>query len=114
MLGAYLGGADLTGADLRGAKLSQADLRQAHLTGADLSGARLNGVNWAGADVRGVNWEDVTLETLEDLAGADFGEAQNLAPAVRDLWWRQEAIALDTWNPLTRRTTRESILGNQS
>ncbi len=114
LLGAYLGGADLTGADLQGAKLSQADLRRAYLTGANLCGARLNGVNWAGADLRGVNWQDVTLETLEDLAGADFGEARNLPPAVRELWLRQEAAALDTWNPFTRRTTRESILEGPS
>lgn len=43
------------------------------------------------------------------IAGADFDSVQNLSSANRAMLLSQSADQLDTWNPFTRRTTRESL-----
>ncbi|WP_435738431.1 pentapeptide repeat-containing protein [Cellulosimicrobium sp. PMB13] len=78
LVGARLGGLDLTASDLRGALLLGADLRGADLTAVDLLGADLRGADLRGADLSGA------LFLLPAQVGAARGDAATRLPAVLD------------------------------
>jgi hypothetical protein len=87
LIGAYLTGAYLTGANLYEANLTGADLTGAYLGGADLTGTDLIGAYLTGADLTGanltgtyLNGADLTGAILDDVIGADFDNALNVAP----------------------------------
>ncbi|MGB3238727.1 MAG: pentapeptide repeat-containing protein, partial [Geitlerinemataceae cyanobacterium] len=108
-LGAYLSGADLTGANLAGVSFSGADLRRASLTGAYLRRARLNNTQLDYADFRSADLTDAELEHVQSVTGADFFGVEGLDDATRANLCHRNDREIDTWNPLTRRTTRESL-----
>jgi uncharacterized protein YjbI with pentapeptide repeats len=110
LLGAYLSGADLTGANLEGVSFSGANLREAFLTGAYLRNARLNGAELQNVDLRAADLTGAELNNLQSIAGADFSSVQGLSPSVRGMLCSRPTAELDTWNPFTRRTTRESLI----
>ncbi|MFS8119416.1 MAG: pentapeptide repeat-containing protein, partial [Microcoleus sp.] len=109
LLGAYLSGADLTGANLQGARLSGANLRRAFLTGACLRDAGLNGAELNGVDFRGADFTGVSLDHVTSIEGADFNGVRGLSEALRAMLCHRSSAELDSWNSLTRTTTRESL-----
>ena len=110
LMGAYLSGANLSGACLRGARLAGADLRHALLRGALCEGTRFLNCQLDYVDFRCAELNNVDLSGAGCIRGADFSGAIYLDGLRASLLGRpfQE---LDCWNPLTRRTTRESLDG---
>jgi uncharacterized protein YjbI with pentapeptide repeats len=110
LMGAYLSGADLSGACLRGARLAGADLRHALLRGALCEGARFLNCQLDYVDFRHAELKNSDLSGASCIRGADFSGAIDIDTLRGSLLGRafQE---LDCWNPLTRRTTRESLHG---
>ena len=84
-------------------------MRRCFLTGAYLKGASLNSVNLSGVDLRAADLTDVTMEHLESIAGADFGQVQGLSDDLRAHLLSRPASELDVWNSYTRRSTRDSL-----
>ncbi|QPN66431.1 pentapeptide repeat-containing protein [Synechococcus sp. CBW1006] len=110
LMGAYLSGADLSGACLRGARLAGADLRHARLRGALCEETRFLNCQLDYVDFRCADLNNVELSTAGCIRGADFSDA--IYPdALRTSLLGRAFQELDCWNPLTRRTTRESLLG---
>jgi uncharacterized protein YjbI with pentapeptide repeats len=110
LMGAYLSGADLSGACLRGARLAGADLRHALLRGALCEGTRFLNCQLDYVDFRYAELRNSDLNGASCIRGADFTGAIDIDTLRASLLGRafQE---LDCWNPLTRRTTRESLGG---
>jgi uncharacterized protein YjbI with pentapeptide repeats len=111
-MGAYLSGANLSGAILDGVRLISADLRSAILQGAMCRGTRFTGAQLNQADFRGANLTDAGLDGAETIEGADFSMATGLQPLLAALLARPYK-ELDSWNPLTRSTTRQSLEWHQ-
>ena len=110
MMGSYLSGADLSGCCLRNVRIAGADLRHAQLRGACLEEARFSGCQLDFADFRDASLAGAELASAETIRGADFSGTSGLDPMRAALLGR--AIhELDCWNPLTRRTTRHSLMG---
>ena len=110
LMGAYLSGADLSGACLRGARLAGADLRNALLRGALCEETRFLNCQLDYVDFRWSELNNVDLSSAGCVRGADFTGA--IYPdALRASLLGRSFQELDCWNPLTRRTTRESLHG---
>ena len=109
-MGAYLSGADLTGTCLRGARLAGADLRHALLRGALCEETRFLNCQLDYVDFRYAELNDVDLSSAGCVRGADFSGAI-YSDALRASLLARSFQELDCWNPLTRRTTRESLHG---
>jgi len=110
LMGAYLSGANLSGACLRGARLAGADLRHALLRGALCEGTRFLNCQLDYVDFRCAELNNVDLSSAGCIRGADFTGA--IYPdALRASLLGRPFQELDCWNPLTRRTTRESLHG---
>lgn len=109
MMGAYLSGADLSGCCLRGVRIAGADLRHALLRGACLEGIRFSGCQLDFADFRGSSLASTELISAESIRGADFSGTSGLDQTRAGLL-KRPIHELDCWNPLTRRTTRESLV----
>jgi uncharacterized protein YjbI with pentapeptide repeats len=107
--GAQLHGAYLNSANLRHADLQGASFLGAYLSGADLRLARLNNTQLDYADFRSADLTDVELDNLQSITGADFFEVEGLDESTRANLCHRSDRELDTWNPLTRRTTRDSL-----
>jgi len=110
LMGAYLSGADLSGACLRGARLAGADLRHALLRGALCEETRFLNCQLDYVDFRCADLNNVDLSGAGCVRGADFSGAIYL-DALRTSLLGRSFQELDCWNPLTRRTTRESLHG---
>lgn len=110
LMGAYLSGADLSGACLRGARLAGADLRYALLRGALCEETRFLNCQLDYVDFRCADLNNVDLSSAGCVSGADFSGAIYL-DALRESLLGRSFQELDCWNPLTRRTTRESLHG---
>jgi uncharacterized protein YjbI with pentapeptide repeats len=108
-LGAYLAGADFTGANLTGARLSSAEVKRAFFTGACLRGASLNNVDLVGCDFQAADLTEASLENLQGIQGADFGQTL-MSVGLQAKLLARPAAELDVRNSFTRRTTRESLL----
>jgi hypothetical protein len=85
-----------------------ADLRFAVLRGASCVGASFSGCQLDFADFRAADLSSARLEGAESLAGADFSGCVGL-DAERPALLSRPYKELDTWNPLTRKTTRTSL-----
>ncbi len=110
LMGAYLSGANLSGACLRGARLAGADLRHALLRGALCEETRFLNCQLDYVDFRYAELNNVDLSSAGSIRGADFSGAIYL-DALRASLLGRSFKELDCWNPLTRRTTRESLHG---
>jgi uncharacterized protein YjbI with pentapeptide repeats len=66
-------------------------------------------VNLQGADLRAADLTDIKIEHLESIAGADFSQVQGLSNDIRSMLLGRSGLELDTWNPFTRRTTKQSL-----
>ena len=110
LMGAYLSGANLSGACLRGARLAGADLRHALLRGALCEGTRFLNCQLDYVDFRYAELNNADISSAGSIRGADFSGAINL-DALRASLLGRPFKELDCWNPLTRRTTRESLNG---
>lgn len=108
MMGSYLSGSDLSGALLDGVRFVGSDLRYAFLRGALCRGSRFGGCQLDFADFRGCDLSDAGLDGAESLQGADFSQTIGLNEQRATLLTRPYA-ELDTWNPVTRQTTRSSL-----
>lgn len=110
MMGTYLSGADLSGCCLRGVRIAGADLRHSLLRGTCMEGIRLSGCQLDYADFRGASLTNTELVAVESIRGADFTGTSGLDP-MRAALLSRPIQELDCWNPLTRRTTRDSLSG---
>ena len=108
LMGAYLSGTDLSGCLLDQVRLVGADLRHAVLRGAQCCGARFGGCQLDFADFRGANLSDASLDGAESIKGADFSLTSGLKEQC-ELLLSRPYEELDCWNPLTRKTTRDSL-----
>ena len=70
----------------------------------------MNSVDLQGADLRAADLTGIEMETLNSIAGADFSQVQGLDPQIRARLLGHSSAELDTWNPFTRRTTRQSLM----
>ncbi|MCP9800338.1 pentapeptide repeat-containing protein [Synechococcus sp. RedBA-s] len=109
LMGAYLSGADLSGACLRGVRLAGADLRHAVLRGALCEGVRFSGCQLDYADFRWASLTDADLSAAESIRGSDFTSSSGL-DSIRETLIGRPFQELDCWNPLTRHTTRDSLM----
>ena len=107
-MGAYLSGSDLSGAILDGVRLVGSDLRDAILRGAMCRGTRFSTCQLDRADFRGADLTDAGIDGAESIKGADFSLTIGLG-AQRDALLARPYEELDCWNPLTRKTTRDSL-----
>jgi len=107
-MGAYLSGADLSGSLLDHIRFVGADLRHAVLRGASCVGSSFTGCQLDFADFRAADLTDARLQGADTLAGSDFSGCLGLEPERAALLSRPY-MELDTWNPLTRETTRSSL-----
>jgi len=110
MMGTYLSGANLSGCCLRSVRIAGADLRHSLLRGACMEGIRLSGCQLDYADFRGASLANAELVSAESIRGADFTGTSGLDP-IRAALLSRSIHELDCWNPLTRRTTRDSLTG---
>jgi len=110
MMGTHLSGSDLSATCLENVRFAGADLRHAVLRGAQCCGARFSGCQLDYTDFRWANLAGADFSSLESVKGADFKGATDLNRLRADLLSRSYQ-ELDTWNPLTRRTTRVSLTG---
>jgi uncharacterized protein YjbI with pentapeptide repeats len=89
--------------------LSSADLRRSFFIGACLRGASLNNVDLYGCDFRAADLTEVSMENLQGIKGADFGQAV-MSEGLRAKLLGRSSDELDVRNSFTRRTTRESLI----
>ena len=108
LMGAHLSGANLSGACLRGVRFAGADLRHANLSGALCEGARFAACQLDFVDFRWSSLTEAQLDSAESIRGADFTGASDLGRLRANLLSKPYSD-LDCWNPLTRRTTRDSL-----
>ena len=127
MSGTFLNNTDLRGMDLRGlcswapisvgrsqrsdfdgVRLVGSDLRDAILRGAMCRGTRFSTCQLDRADFRGADLSEAGLDGAESIKGADFSLTTGLG-SQRDALLARPYEELDCWNPLTRKTTRDSL-----
>jgi uncharacterized protein YjbI with pentapeptide repeats len=108
LMGSHLSGANMNGACLMDVRFFGADLRYALLRGALCKGARFSGCQLDYADFRWADLANTDLNSAETIGGADFTEATDLGQMRAALLGRHYK-ELDNWNPITRRTTRDSL-----
>jgi len=80
---AILDEADLSLADLRSAELHLTNLSNANLSSANLTAAKLILIEFAGTNLNGANFRNAIVENIGSIESADFTNALNLAPNVR-------------------------------
>ena len=108
LMGAYLSGADLSGGCLHSVRIAGADLRLAYLRGALCEEVRFMSCQLEFVDFRHADLTKSDLTDVDSIRGADFSGA-TLLPETRRYLLSRDFHELDCWNPLTRRTTRESL-----
>jgi len=108
LMGAYLSGTDLSGGCLHSVRIAGADLRHAFLRGALCEEVRFFSCQLDFVDFRHADLTNSDFTTADSIRGADFSGA-SLLPETRTSLLSRNFHELDCWNPLTRRTTRESL-----
>ncbi len=80
---AILDEANLSASDLRSAELHLTNLTNANLRSANLTAAKLILIEFAGTNFNGANFRNAIVENIGSIEAADFTNAVNLAPNVR-------------------------------